>query len=93
MNTTFSITLWAWVVLVAIVLVLALYRWLISRGDYTVLHVRSSEVSLIPQQILHDRRLHTVDFWGRWMTVVALVAGLILAAIYIYNTAGEMPRY
>jgi hypothetical protein len=93
MSTVFSVTVWIWVAVVATVLLLALYRLVITRGDYTVLHVRRSEVSMIPKQILHDQRLHAVDFWGRWLTVVALIGGLILAAFYIYSTAGEIPRY
>jgi hypothetical protein len=62
MSTAIFIVVCAWVVLVAIVLALALYRLLITRGDYSVLHVRRSELSMIPQQIMHGRRLHDIDF-------------------------------
>ena len=89
MNNVFSVTMWTWIVLVTVVLLLALYRLMIIRGDYyTVLHVRSSELSLIPEQIMHDRRLRSVDLWGQLLTVVALIIGLALAAVYLYKAMG-----
>ena len=89
MNNVFSVTMWTWIVLVTVVLLLALYRLMIIRGDYyTVLHVRSSELSLIPEQIMHDRRLRSVDLWGQLLTVVSLIIGLALAAVYLYKAMG-----
>ena len=89
MNNVFSITMWTWIVLVTGVLVLALYRLMIIRADYyTVLHVVRSELSLIPEQIMHDRRLRSVDLWGQLLTVVALIIGLALAAVYLYKAMG-----
>jgi hypothetical protein len=89
MNSVFSVTIWTWIVLVTVVLLLALYRLMIIRSDYyTVLHVRSSELSLIPEQIKHDRRLRGVDLWGQLLTVVSLIIGLALAAVYLYKAMG-----
>jgi hypothetical protein len=89
MNNVFSVTMWTWIVLVTVVLLLALYRLMIIRGDYyTVLHVRSSELSLIPEQIIHDHRLRTVDLWGQLLTVVSLIIGLALGAVYLYKAMG-----
>ena len=89
MNNVFSFTMWTWIVLVTVVLLLALYRLMIIRGDYyTVLHVRSSELSLIPDQIMHDRRLRSVDLSGQLLTVVSLIIGLALAAVYLYKAMG-----
>ena len=88
MNAVFQVSFWAWLGLVAIVLLLALYRLVFTRGFYTVLHVRRSELSLIPEQILHDRRLERIDFWGQILTVVALIFGLLLGTIYMYVAVG-----
>jgi hypothetical protein len=93
MNTAISLTVWTWVVLVSIVLILALYRVVITRGDYTVLHVRRSELSMIPQQIMHDRRLHLIDFWGRLLTIAAFIIGFGLAAVYLYEAATQATQY
>ena len=85
MNVVFSLSVWAWGVLVLIALLLALYRFAITRGDYVVLHVRRSELSLVPEQLIQDRRLKLVDFWGHLLTVLALLIGLFLAAVYVYD--------
>ena len=86
MNNVFSVTIWTWIVLVTVVLLLALYRLMVIRSDYyTVLHVRRSELSLIPEQIMHDRRLRSVDLWGQLLTVVSLIIGIALVAVYLYK--------
>lgn len=72
-----------WVALAAVVLLLAGYRWFLTRGDYTLLHVRRSEVALIPQQLILSRRLSSIDLWGRLLTTIALVFGLILTGLYL----------
>ena len=91
MNAVFVASVWAWIALVAVVLVLALYRLVIARGFYTLLHVRRSELSLIPGQIRHDHRLERIDFWGQILTVAALLLGLLLALIYLYVAVGPVP--
>ena len=90
MYTVFSVSVWAWVALVATVLLLALYRLAITRGAWTVLHVRRSELSLIPQQVLHEHRLERIDFWGQALTVAAVVLGLLLACVYLYFAVGPL---
>jgi hypothetical protein len=90
MNTLFAFSLWAWLVVVAVVLVLALYRMALTRGNYTVLHVRRSELSLIPEQIMRDRRLDRTDFWGQLLTAVAFVLGVALLAMYVYVGLHEL---
>ena len=80
MNTLSSAVLWMCVMLVLIALSLALYRLLITFRDYTVLHVRRSEASMIPEQLLHRDRLKRIDFWGPLVTVLALVSAFLLIA-------------
>ena len=90
MNTVLFASFWAWTALVAIVLLLALYRLLITRGMFTVLHVRRSELSLMADQTLQDRRLERIDFWGQTLTVVAFIVGMLLAIVYLYVNVGPV---
>jgi hypothetical protein len=91
MNTVFVVSVWAWVALVATVLLLALYRLVVTRGLWTVLHVRQSELSLVPQQILQDHRIERIDLWGQALTAAAVILGLLLAATYLYVVIGPLP--
>ena len=90
MSSVFVASLWAWVALVAIVLFLALYRLMITRGLYTVLHVRRSELSLVPDQIVNDHRLQRIDFWGQMLTVAAVLLGLLLGLVYLHMAVGPV---
>lgn len=88
MNTVFLVSVWAWAGLVAMVLLLALYRLFLTHGTWTVLHVRHSEASLVPRQVLHEHLLDRIDFWGQVLTAAAVLLGLLLAAVYMYIAVG-----
>jgi hypothetical protein len=75
-----SATLSVWSISCCVVLLLALFRRSMTRGDYTVLHMRGSELSLVPEQIIYDRCIKRVELWGQALTVVALIFKLSLAA-------------
>ena len=90
MTAVFVASVWAWLALVATVLLLALYRLVVTRGLYTVLHVRRSELSLIPDQIVNDHRLQRIDFWGQMLTVAAVLLGLLLALMYLHMAVGPL---
>ena len=85
-----SVTLWVWAIAVAGVLTLALYRLVATWGKYTVLHVRPSELSLVPEQIVQQRRVDRIEFWGQLLTVVVLVIGLALVLAYLITAAAAM---
>jgi hypothetical protein len=89
MTTVVSAGLAIWLVLIAAVLLLALFRMAMARGKYTVLHVRRSELSLIPQQVLQSNRLTRIDFWGQFLTALAFAIGLVLVVLYAYLALTE----
>ena len=84
MSTNLGWFVSVWAVLAAGVIVLALYRLTVDKNDYTVLHVRRSELSLIPQQVLRAEKLDIIDRWGKILTVVAIAYGLAIAVGYLY---------
>lgn len=90
MNTVLTASFWAWTALVASVVLLALYRLVITRGMFTLLHVRRSALSLMPDQTLHDRRIERIDYWGQVLTVVAFILGMLLAIVYLYVNVGPV---
>ncbi len=84
-----------WVALAAAVVMLALYRRWVARGEYDALHVRDSESVQIPQQDLFARRLNRIDSLGKILTAVAIAYGLVLAGTYLYQhwQQGNQIRY
>ena len=69
--------------LALVVLGLALYRKLITMGEDGFIHISETGSKMIPHQIALAHKLDVVERWGKSLTVVTLVAGLLLASIYL----------
>jgi hypothetical protein len=80
-------TLWiVWLILTAIVIGLALYRRFVARfHEDDLMHLAEGESKLIPNQVAASRSLDRIDFWGKALTVVDVVFGLALLAIFLYG--------
>ncbi len=73
----------AWALVVMTVAALAVYRKTVSRGEFDVVHIKDAESALIPEQESLARRLDVIDRWGKRLTVVAVLFGLAILAIYL----------
>ena len=73
-----------WVVFAGIVLVLLIYRFLLTAHEDTSIHVDVAERSLAEQQAGIAHRVELVDYWGKLLTIVTLLYGLGIAAAYLY---------
>jgi|HubBroStandDraft_6_1064221.scaffolds.fasta_scaffold2279901_1 hypothetical protein len=74
-----------WLAITSVVCGLAAYRKLVARNEDDILHVRDSEAGKIAQQSAMAIRLNQVDNWGKTLTVVAFVSGVILAGAVLYQ--------
>jgi len=82
--TTFVIF---WAILGVATLALALYRKFVTMREDDYLHLSAGEERLIPQQVATFRRIGAIDKWGITMTIVTVILGLALAAMYLYQAA------
>jgi len=83
MNWTPYLAIWSF--FAAIVLALAVYRKMLSNAEDDSLHVSDGAAKLIPEQIANAQRIAVVEKWGKSLTAVVLLAGLVLAGIYFYG--------
>jgi hypothetical protein len=83
--TNFTPAVVAWSILAIATLGLALYRKLISAGEEDLIHLGPGEEGRIPQQVVLAGRLKAIDRWGKSLTVVTVVIGLAIAAVYLYQ--------
>jgi uncharacterized membrane protein len=74
-----------WVILAVATLGLALYRKLISASEEDLIHLGPGEERRIPAQTALAERLKAVDRWGKTLTVLTVVVGLAMAAVYLYQ--------
>jgi hypothetical protein len=83
MNLTLYVV--AWALLALAVLGLALYRKLATLQEDDLIHLGPGEDKLIPQQVAFSRKLDTLDRWGKALTIITCAAGLMLAAVYLFQ--------
>lgn len=83
MHLTPYVVLWA--CLAITVLGLALLRYLVSFREDDNIHLSEGENSLITKQMTIFHYLDAIDRWGKSLTVLALIGGLLLAGIYLYQ--------
>ena len=64
-------------------LLLAVYRKVIARREDDMLHVLDSEATLITQQHAVASRLEAVDRWGKAITALAIVFGVLAGLLLL----------
>jgi hypothetical protein len=74
-----------WMALSTVVIGLIAYRKWISRDEDDSLHVMDGEGGMALQQEVLGRKLEAVDRWGKTLTVIALVYGLFVGAVFLYQ--------
>ena len=79
-----------WGILVLVVACLALYRKLVSRQEDDYIHLDSAVAA---HQAVVDRKLTSIDRWGKSLTVAAAVYGLLIGGAYLYQVWSSGPRY
>ena len=74
-----------WIILAIATLGLALYRKLISASEEDLIHLGPGEERRIPQQVALETKLAAIDRWGKILTVITVLVGLAMAAVYLYQ--------
>ena len=84
MNATFVPLLALWSALALVVIVLAIYRRMISSHEDDFLHVRDDASSVVAEQGAVAHKLEVIDKWGKTLTVITLVIGAALGGYWVY---------
>ena len=83
MNFTTYLAVWS--LFAVVVLALAIYRKMLSVREDDSIHVSLGSADLIPQQVANAHRIDVVEKWGKSLTAVVVLTGLVLAGIYFYG--------
>ena len=92
MNPLFYICTWA--LLAVVVLGMAAYRYLLVRHEDATLDVMES-ASLASEQARVFKKAAAIERWGKPLTLVVIVYGLVLVGIYMYHAwelSGQIQR-
>jgi hypothetical protein len=74
-----------WAVLGVIVLALAVYRSAVAGHEDDSLHVMAGEAPMIVEQQKLGKKIEHIEAWGKSLTALLVVYGLVLAAMYLYH--------
>ncbi|MCP5109956.1 MAG: hypothetical protein GY953_03885 [bacterium] len=80
-----------WGALALVVLLLFAYRIKVAAHEDDTLHV-SHDTNLVAEQTVLAGRLGVLDKWGKILTVLAVVYGLIILGYYIATTMMDASR-
>ena len=84
MNVSLSPFVAGWLALACAIAGLAIYRTFVSTREDDMLHVLDNESHRL-RQVAVAHRLDTVDHWGKILTLIATVYGVLLAVGYFYQ--------
>jgi len=76
-----------WMILSAVVVGLLMYRKWIAKDEDERLHVMDCEAALLSRQVAVGHKLESIDRWGKVLTAIALLYGLVVGAAYIYQSS------
>jgi len=79
-----------WGVLALIVAFLIVYRRVVTNREDDSMHI---EGNVATEQVALAHRVEVIDRWGKLLTVVVVLYGIALAAIYLYQTWNNVPSY
>ena len=89
MNISFVPFAVLWAQLAIVVLALVVYREMVSSKEQETLHLADAAEANHQAVIAH--KLEWIDRWGKLLTVIAVVFGVLLAAAYtdhVWHTLG-----
>ena len=78
-----------WVALAAVVIFLIVWRKTVSSHEDETLHLDAVAVS---QQVNVAHKLDVIDKWGKILTAITVLFGLVLGAIYMYQSWVAMSK-
>jgi hypothetical protein len=90
-NINFLPFLIVWVLLALTVVVLFLKHRTIARQEDAHLDVLETAAAA-QQQLVLDQKLAVVDKWGKILTGITVVSGVILAGLYLIQTWEQSSR-
>ena len=75
-----------WALLALTVIGLIIYRRVVSAGEDDMIHVSDAAGSVTSHQVSVAHKLDQIDKWGKTLTVVTVVYGIVLAGVYVYQS-------
>lgn len=73
-----------WVPLFIIVVALAIYRSVMASHEDETIHVFEGDAPAVAAQAKLSHKLDAIERWGKALTVIVVLYGLVIAGMYLY---------
>lgn len=90
MHINFIPFLGLWIVMAIGVIVMIARRRSVANQEDESLHVMDAGASTHQVEVAH--KLDVIDKWGKILTAITIVYGLVMGALYLYQSWVEMSR-
>lgn len=85
----------SWIVLALVVAVLAVYRLRVGAHEDITLHLEEGGGPASAVRVETSRRIRLIEVWGKALTIVGVLYGIILAGLYLYHlyvAGAQLPK-
>lgn len=79
-----------WIVLAAVVLIMLIWRKTVTSHEDETLHVM--DTGAVTQQLNVSHKLEVIDRWGKILTAITVIFGLVIGALYMYQSWVAMSK-
>ena len=86
MQSNLILYLAIWSVFALAVIVLLVMRKMVASKEDDQLHVLDGVPAVATQQVTVAHKLDVIDKWGKILTVITVLFGLVIGALYVYST-------
>jgi uncharacterized membrane protein len=80
-----------WLALVVGTIALAIYRGLLAKEEDTNIHLIHGGGAVVEGQAAMAGKLAAIDKWGKILTIITFVAGVLIGASYVYEALLAVP--
>ena len=74
-----------WLILVVALIVLAMYRQSLTRGELDILHFQEGQEKKVTEQVNLAGKVNMLDRYCRILGIVLVVYSVVLGAAYVYS--------
>lgn len=74
-----------WAVIAAAVAVLVVRRKMVTRDEEDSVHVLEGGAAVSSHQVALAQKLEVIDKWGKILTAIAVITGLLLLVLWAYQ--------
>jgi len=80
-----------WLALGVATIALAIYRKVLAKSEDNFIHLTHGGGGVVESQEALASKLAAIDKWGKTLTIITFVTGLMIGGVYVYEALRAVP--